>query len=72
MNLQKYKGNGRVSYLNIALDAEDAVNMRPCAFDDIGERIVSDDLTTSEYDSEAAQSVAWMPLPELYASTNKK
>jgi len=53
MNLQKYKGNGRVNYLNIALDVKDAVDMRPCAFDDVGERIVADELTSSEYDSEA-------------------
>lgn len=52
MNLQKYKGNGRVNYLNIALDVEDAVDIRPCTFDDIGERIVADNLTSSEYDSE--------------------
>jgi len=28
------------------------MDMRPCAFNDIGERIVADDLTSSEYDSE--------------------
>lgn len=53
INLQKYKSNGRLNYLNIASDAEDAMDMRPCAFDDIGVRIVSDDLTISEYDSES-------------------
>lgn len=47
-----HKGNGRVNYLNIALDVEDVVDIRPCAFDDIGERIMADDLTLSEYDSE--------------------
>lgn len=52
MNLQKYKGNGKVNYLNIAPDAETAMDVRPCAFDDIGERIIPDDITLSEYDSE--------------------
>lgn len=52
MNLQKYKCNGRVNYLNIARNIEDAIDMRPCAFDEIGERIVADDITSSEYDSE--------------------
>jgi len=28
------------------------MDMRPCAFNDIGERIVADDLISSEYDSE--------------------
>lgn len=52
MNLQKYRGNGRVNYLNIARNIEDAIDMRPCAFDDIGERISRDNLTESKYDSE--------------------
>lgn len=52
MALQRYKGNGRVNYLNIACDIDDALDMRPCAFDDIGERIIVDKLTGSEYDSE--------------------
>lgn len=52
MNLQRYKGNGKVNYLNIALNVEAAVDMRPCAFDDLGERIIADDMTLSEYDSE--------------------
>lgn len=52
MNLYHYKGNGRVNYLSIARNISDAIDMRPCAFDDLGERIVSDDITASEYDSE--------------------
>ena len=52
MKLYRYKGNGRVNYLSIARNIHDALDMRPCAFDDIGDRIVSDSLTESEYDSE--------------------
>lgn len=53
MNLQKYKSNGKVNFLNIAGNVEDAMDIRPCAFDEIGERIVTDNLTLSEYDSES-------------------
>ncbi|MGF7145308.1 3'-phosphoadenosine 5'-phosphosulfate sulfotransferase (PAPS reductase)/FAD synthetase [Anaerotaenia torta] len=52
MNLQKYKSNGRINYLNVARNIEDAMDMRPCAFDEIGDRIVSDGITQSEYDSD--------------------
>jgi len=52
MNLYKYKGNGRINYLSIARNINDAIDMRPCAFDDLGERIISDEITSSEYDSE--------------------
>lgn len=55
MVLQRYKGNGRMNYLNVARNIVDALDMRPCAFDDIGERIVADRLTMSEYDSELDQ-----------------
>jgi len=53
MNLQKFKGNGRINYLNVAKNIDDAMDMRPCAFDEIGERIVMDDITSSKYDSES-------------------
>ena len=52
MNLQKYKGNGRVNYLNVAKNIESVIDTRPCAFDDIGDRIISDGMTQSDYDSE--------------------
>ena len=50
--LYKYKGNGKVNYLSIARNVGDALDMRPCAFDDLGERIISDQITSSKYDSE--------------------
>lgn len=50
--LQKYKSNGVPNYLNVALSYEDAMERRPCAFDEIGEHLTSDDITESEYDSE--------------------
>lgn len=50
--LQRYKSNGLPNYINIAHCAEDAVDRRPCAFDDICDHVVQDDLTISEYDSE--------------------
>lgn len=52
MKLYKYKGNGRVNYLSIARDISDAIEVRPCVFDDLGERLISDSVTSSEYDSE--------------------
>mgnify|MGYP002510222202 CR=1 FL=1 len=52
MKLYRYKGNGRVNYLSVARNISDAIDMRPCAFDDLGERIVSDVITSSKYDSE--------------------
>jgi len=52
MNLQKYKGNGKVNYLSIVQNIGDAIDVRPCAFDDLGERIITDDITSSKYDSE--------------------
>lgn len=52
MKLYRYKGNGRVNYLSVARNISDAIDMRPCAFDDLGERIVSDIITSSKYDSE--------------------
>lgn len=52
MKLYKYKGNGRVNYLSLAKNIGEAVDMRPCAFDDIGERIIPDWVTKSRYDSE--------------------
>lgn len=52
INLYNYKGNGKVNYLSVARNVSDAIGTRPCAFDDLGERIVSDGMTSSEYDSE--------------------
>ena len=52
MKLEEYKNNGQLSFLLIADDADDAVDRRPCAFDRIGERIVKDEVTSSDYDSE--------------------
>lgn len=50
--LQRYKSNGRINLLNTKRTAKELVELRPCAFDDIGERIVRDWLTDGEYDSE--------------------
>lgn len=52
MKLYRYKGNGRVNYLSIAKNTADALDIRPCAFDDLGDRIVRDNVTESDYDSE--------------------
>lgn len=52
MNLEQYKKNGQLSFLNIADSVDDVLDRRPCAFDRIGERIVKDRITKSEYDSE--------------------
>lgn len=65
MNLYNYKGNGRVNYLSIALNVSDAINERPCAFDDIGERIVNDNLTKSRYDSEIDGQMSFDDFPEV-------
>lgn len=65
MKLQRYKGNGRVNYLNIAKNIGDALDMRPCAFDEIGERITADQLTQSEYDSEYEQLELALDFPEV-------
>ncbi len=53
IKLQRFKSKGNINYLDFALNAEDAVENRPCAFDVIGEHIVGDQLTLSDYDSEA-------------------
>lgn len=52
INLYRYKGNGKVNYLSVAEDIEDVLETRPCAFDDLGDRLVSDEETASSYDSE--------------------
>lgn len=52
MRLQRYKSNGRMNYLDVAFSGENAIERRPCAFDEIGEHIVKDNQTLSEYDSE--------------------
>lgn len=65
MKLYKYKGNGKVNYLSIARNISDAIDMRPCAFDDLGERIVSDGITTSEYDSEIDGQLSFADFPEV-------
>ena len=52
MKLEEYKNNGQLSLWSSADDVEDVMDSRPCAFDRIGERIVEDEITTSDYDSE--------------------
>ena len=52
MKLEEYKNNGQISLWGSADDVEDVMDSRPCAFDRIGERIVEDEITTSDYDSE--------------------
>ncbi len=50
--LQNYKSNGVFSPLEYFNEAEYALLERPCAFDDIGDHIIEDQITLSEYDSE--------------------
>lgn len=50
--LQKYKSNGKFSFLEYFDNAEYTLLERPCAFDDIGEHIEQDQITLSDYDSE--------------------
>lgn len=50
--LQRYKTNGLPNYLTVAESADDAINVRPCYFDAVGEYMVKDEITESEYDSE--------------------
>lgn len=52
MNLQKYQSNGVPNMLNVSDSAEEAMRIRPCAFDDIGGHIRHDELTSGGYDSE--------------------
>lgn len=52
MALENYKSNDTGSFLDIAFTPEEALERRPCAFDDIGEHINRDDITDAEYDSE--------------------
>lgn len=60
MKLYKYLNNGRINYLSKAKNIEEAIDIRPCAFDDIGERIQSNRITRSTYDSETdGQMTIW-------------
>lgn len=52
MKLEEYKNNGQLSFLGMAYDVDEVMDSRPCAFDRIGERIVEDEVTKSEHDSE--------------------
>lgn len=52
LNLQRYKSNGKINYLDVAISPEDAMDRRPCAFDEIGDHLTGDEFTESEYDSE--------------------
>lgn len=63
--LEEYKNNGQLSFLNIADDVDDVLDRRPCAFDRIGERIVKDSLTKSEYDSEIEGQMSFANFPEV-------
>lgn len=65
INLEEYKNNGQISFLSIAFDAEDAVDRRPCAFDRIGERIIEDEITSSEYDSEIDEQINMFEMYDL-------
>lgn len=51
--LKKFKGNGRLNLADASdFDTKSLLDVRPCAFDDLGERMISDDQTTAEYDPE--------------------
>lgn len=53
--LSRYKTNGKLNYLAVADGIDDVLGARPCAFDDLGERMIKDGITESEYDSEMDQ-----------------
>ncbi len=57
IKLQKFKSKGNINYLDFARNTEDAIENRPCAFDVIGEHIIGDQLTLSDYDSEMVLQV---------------
>ena len=44
---------------------DDVLDRRACAFDRIGERIVKDSLTKSEYDSEIEGQMSFADFPEV-------
>lgn len=50
IKLQKYKSNGAPNMANVLETAEELIEVRPCAFDDIAGHISHDDLTDSEHD----------------------
>lgn len=52
MKLQQAKSNGKLNMVNFGTSAESVMELRPCAFDLIGERVERDALTESEYDAE--------------------
>lgn len=55
MALAKYQSNGRINYASVARNIDDMIDRRPCAFDDLGERIISNPITRSDYDPEYHQ-----------------
>lgn len=58
LRLQQAKSNGQMNMVNFIKSAEDVLDMRPCAFDRIGERMERDALTESEYDEELEGQVS--------------
>ena len=52
--LKTYKSNGKLSMLDTDYSTDEVMQVRPCAFDDIGSGMVTDDATTAEYDPEMA------------------
>ena len=56
MKLQKYKSNGVPNMANVLETAEELMELRPCAFDDIAGHISHDVLTDSEYDDAFEES----------------
>lgn len=52
MKLQQYQSNGLLNLLNVYEDVETALQMRPCAFDEIGRHINQTKLTQGGYDAE--------------------
>lgn len=52
MNLQKYKSNGVPNMMNVLDSAEEVVDRRPCAFDDVAFHIEHNAVIDSLYDAE--------------------
>jgi 3'-phosphoadenosine 5'-phosphosulfate sulfotransferase (PAPS reductase)/FAD synthetase len=50
-NLERYQSNGQIGILSF-MDAVRVMDVRPCAFDEVGRRIRRNEITESEYDSE--------------------
>lgn len=50
--LRLYKSNGLISFFDYMSSADELIDLHPCVFDSVSELVMSDSLTTSEYDAE--------------------